>query len=157
MTKKLIYKIIALSSVIFLSQSFLASQQPLSPFDKYDPNKKNKNQQKGSPVNQGMLSQESEMQIRDLIFQEFQMRDSQLQRDKDSGIAPLDEHEVLYLGPNESLRGTVEAHYLIYNKTTNMFRYENMDQYKKVVTSEEVTNILEKESLKEQTQGKIKR
>ena len=153
MTKKLFYKIIALSSVLIFSQSTLASQQPLSPFDKYDPNKKMKTQNGSAVVHQGMLNPESEMQIRDLIFQEFQARERQHQQDKDSGLSPLDDHEVLYLGPNESLRGTIDEQYLIFNTTTNMFRYADMTKYKKVVSSEEMKNILEQDNLKEQSQG----
>ena len=38
-----------------------------------------------------------------------------------------------------------------------MFRYESMDKYKKVVSSKEIQGLLEKEELKEQTTGKIKK
>jgi hypothetical protein len=131
------------------------ASEAASPFEKYDPNKKQVKSD-GIPINNGMLSPENEMQIRDLIYQEFQMRNQQHEKDKEAGIAPLDDNEILYLGPNESLRGSIGKQYLIYNTTTNMFREEDMNKYKKVVTSQEVENILEKENLKEQTQGKIK-
>jgi len=156
MTKRTFYKTIVLLGAIVSSQSFLASTTPQSPFEPYNPNiaKPTATTQGGMP-NNGVLSPESEMQVMELISRELMMREGRLQRDKEAGLAPLDNNEILYLGPNEALSGTMGSNYIIINKTTNMFRNEDMTKYKKVVTSDEAQNIIEKENLKEQTQGKI--
>lgn len=157
MITKAFFKKSTLFIALIFSSSLIAADQPTSPFQKYDPNKvlkENQNNPQGAMLN-GMLSPDQEIQIRDLIFQEFKMREEQVQQKKDSGLLPLDDEEILFLGPAESLRGTVKGQYLIYNTTTKMFRYVDKDKYKKVVSSEEIQQLKEKEQLKEDASGKV--
>ncbi len=157
MIKKALLKKSTVLSVLVLSGSLLAANQPSSPFEKYDPNKvlrENKGNVQGIMSN-GMLSPDQEMQIRDMIFQEFKMRDTNIQEKKDSGKIPLSDDEVLFLGPAETLKGTINGKYMIFNSTTKMFKYVEMEKYKKVVSSEEVQSLQETEQLKEQASGKV--
>jgi hypothetical protein len=156
MIKKAFIKKSAILISLVLSSSFLAANQPTSPFEKYDPNKKiMDNKGTATEMQNGMLSPDQEMQIRDMIMQEFQMKDGMIKQKKESGLMALDNDEILYLGNAESLKGTVEGKYLIFNTTTNMFRYVDMGKYKKVVSKEAAQGILEKEELQKQTEGKI--
>ena len=56
---------------------------------------------------------------------------------KESGLIEYDDSEVLYLGQNEVLKGTAKNQYIIFNSSTNLFKYLDTEKYKKVVTYEE--------------------
>lgn len=150
MSKTMTRKITLIIFSLILTQSYLANNS--EPFNKYDPNKGIANNSKNN--NNSDFSKE---EMRMMIMEEFQMRDMQNEEAKNSGRMALDDDEVLYLGPQEFLKGTLDGEYLIFNKTTNMFKFKKISDYKKVVTYAEVNNIIEKESIKEQTQGKIKK
>lgn len=130
---------------IILMTNFLNAQDK-SPFEKYDPNKENKVQQLGVINNSSGLSQEQEMQVRDLIFQELSLKNESMDFKKESGLIEYDDSEILYLGKSEVLKGIAKKQYIILNSSTNLFRYIETEKYKKVVTFEERMALLEEET-----------
>lgn len=131
-------KLIILFSSLIIS-NMVSAQETKSPFEKYDPNQKlNQPQVTGSNIlNQNGLTQEQEMQVRDLIFQELSLKNEALDMQKESGLLSYDDSEILYLGKNETLKGTAKKKYIIFNSSTNLFKYVEVENYKKVVTYQE--------------------
>ena len=124
-------------SSVFLITNILSAQDK-SPFEKYDPNEQMKvSTQNGNSFNSSGLSQEQEMQVRDLIFQELSLKEQAMDLKKEAGLIDYDDSETLYLGQNEELKGVARNQYIIFNSSTNLFKYLDTNKYKKVVTYEE--------------------
>ncbi len=128
-------KLLILFSTLLLVN--IASAQERSPFEKYDPNERNQNLPQFGNQNNLELSQEQEMQVRELIFQELSLKEQAMDLKKESGLVEYDDTEVLYLGQNEHLKGTAKNKYIIFNSSTNLFKYLDTEKYKKVVTYQE--------------------
>lgn len=130
--------LVAITGTLLFSASLYAQQANKSPFDKVDPNQRLK--QKGEQVigNSLTLSPQQEIQVRDLISQELLQQQEMRDVKKEAGLIDFDENEILYLGANESLRGSAEGKYIIFNTSTNMYRYVDMEKYKKVVSFAEL-------------------
>ena len=128
-------KLLILCSTLLITN--ILSAQDKSPFEKYDPNQQMKTQPQAGGFNNSGLSQEQEMQVRDLIFQELSLKEQAMDLKKESGLIEYDDSEVLYLGQNEVLKGTAKNQYIIFNSSTNLFKYLDTEKYKKVVTYEE--------------------
>jgi hypothetical protein len=124
---------------LFIVSSIHAQQAQKSPFEKYDPNARIKQGGNNKAItNSLILSPEQEMQVRDMIYQEILNQEKMRDTKKEAGLLEFDEDEILYLGENESLRGSAQDKYIIFNTSTNMYRYVDMEKYKKVVSQEDL-------------------
>lgn len=123
---------------LFIITNIQAQQTNKSPFEKYDPNARIKQGTAAVIGNSITLSPEQEMQVRDMIFQEILNQEKMRDTKKEAGLLEFDEDEILYLGSNESLRGSAQGKYIVFNTSTNMYRYVEMNKYKKVVSQEDL-------------------
>ena len=132
-------KLLILFSTVIIS-GMVNAQETKSPFEKYDPNQRLNAPVvtgKNNPNQSTRLSQEQEMQVRDLIFQELSLKEEAVNMQKLSGVLDYDDSEVLFLGQNEVLKGTAKKQYIIFDSSTNLFRYVSTEDFKKVVTYQE--------------------
>lgn len=128
-------KTIILSTLLtLLSCSVFAQEAPVvgqsgNPFAKAPPPAP-KNNQTQQQVNQP-LTPEQEEAVRQIVLNLSPNIMSQAMPEGEIGQPVRDPH-TLYLEENESIRGTLNGKYMIFNSVTNDYRYELISKYKNV-------------------------
>ncbi len=135
-------KTIILSTLLMLlSFSVFAQEAPVvgqsgNPFAKAPPPVPKNNQQQH--VNQP-LTPEQEEAVRQIVLNLSPNIINQSTSEFTDQLSK-DPH-ILYLEKNESIRGTLNGHYMIFNSVTNDYRYELISKYKSVYLYETTEDI----------------